>query len=195
VGPVINQKANPPKAESYKAYGGALALSAPDDWGFLAGSTFYGGVLNGYSETADWVQTTLYTGFTMNTPVKSMKIGGSYAYMANGDTGTGADNYANALAFYTSFQCTEKLSLHGRAEYVWTDANLFGTSPVGLAGGNNEIFGLTGTVQYDLWKNVLSRLEIRWDHLSGDGDMVGYGSGTNNKRNNVLIAANVIYQF
>ena len=204
VGPVINQKANPPKAESYKAYGGAVALTAPDDWGFLGGSTLYGGLLNGYSETADWVQTTLYTGFTMNTPMKAMKIGGSYAYMANGDTGAGADNYANALAFYTSFQCTEKLSLHGRAEYVWTDSNLFGTQPVDpITGapvpfghsGNNEIFGLTGTVQYDLWKNVLSRLEIRWDHLSGDHDMVGYGSGTSNLRNSVLIAANVIYQF
>jgi hypothetical protein len=56
---------------------------------------------------------------------------------------------------------------------------------------------------------VISRLEIRWDHQAGDDDMVGYGgtplpfggggfggappSGT--KRYNVLIAANVIYQF
>jgi hypothetical protein len=30
-------------------------------------------------------------------------------------------------------------------------------------GDDVELFGLTGTVQYDLWENVISRLEIRWD--------------------------------
>jgi hypothetical protein len=63
-------------------------------------------------------------------------------------------------------------------------------------------------MQYDLWKNVVSRLEIRWDHLAGDGDMTAYGGnpptgggafgpppGPGHKRNNVLIAANIIYQF
>jgi hypothetical protein len=72
--------------------------------------------------------------------------------------------------------------------------------------GNSEVFALTGTIQYDLWKNVLSRLEVRWDHLAGDGEMTPYGGsvfGTGGggageagaKRNNVLIAANIIYQF
>ena len=28
------------------------------------------------------------------------------------------------------------------------------------------MIALTGTVQYDLWKNVLSRLEVRWDHAA-----------------------------
>jgi hypothetical protein len=88
------------------------------------------------------------------------------------------------------------MSFHGRAEYAWTDSNLFGTNPGGLVvDGNSEIFALTGTLQYDLWKNVISRLEIRWDHLAGDHAMTGYGNGTANKKNNVLIAANVIYQF
>ena len=205
VGPAINQKANQgvtPKAESYKAYTAAVALTAPEDWGFIAGSTLYGGFLNGYSDTnsatgtGDWTQTTWYTGLTLNTPVKALKVGASYSYLGTSNFGGGADNYANALAFYSSFQATEKLSLHARLEYVWTDSNLFGTLPVGgLGSGNNEIFAMTGTLQYDLWKNVISRLEIRWDHEAGDGDMVGYGSGTANKKNNVLIAANVIYQF
>ncbi len=197
VGPVINQKADQgttPRAESYKSYTGALALTAPEDWGFIAGSSLYAGVINGYSETADWDQTTWYLGATLSTPIKNLKVGGSYAYLGTSSTGAGANNYANALAGYASFQATEKLSLHGRAEYVWTDSNLFLTG-AGLPAGNSEVFALTGTLQYDLWKNVLSRLEIRWDHLAGDGDMIGYGSGTANKRNNVLIAANIIYQF
>jgi hypothetical protein len=196
VGPVINQKANPPKAESFKAYTSVMALTAPDSMGALAGSTLYGGFVTGYSETDDWVQTSWYAGLTMNTPVKAMKVGASYSYLGNTSSGTGADNYANALAGYVSFQATEKMSFHGRAEYAWTDSNLFGTNPGGLVvDGNSEIFALTGTLQYDLWKNVISRLEIRWDHLAGDHAMTGYGNGTANKKNNVLIAANVIYQF
>src|SRR5436309_11076437 len=35
VGPIINQRANPPKAESFKAYTGLLSLTAPDDWGCI----------------------------------------------------------------------------------------------------------------------------------------------------------------
>ena len=52
---------------------------------------------------------------------------------------------------------------------------------------------LTATLQYNLWKNVLSRLEFRWDHQAGDGEMLGYGRG--DKRNSVLVAANLIYNF
>ena len=31
-----------------------------------------------------------------------------------------------------------------------------------------KVLALTGTVQYDLWANVISRLEVRWD-TSADG--------------------------
>ena len=87
--------------------------------------------------------------------------------------GGGNDNYANAVAGYVSWQLTEKLSLHGRGEYVSTDTGLFGTGTAIEPGGNSEIFALTGTLQYDLWKNVISRLEVRWDHQAGDDDMIG----------------------
>jgi hypothetical protein len=208
-GPVINSRANPPKAESYKAYTAAFALTAPDSWGFLSGSTLRAGFLNGYNNATLWDQTSWYAGVTLNTPVRSIKVGASYSYLGTTEFAVGDDNYANAVAAYLSFQLTEKLSLHGRAEYVSTDTILFGTAVAPIAGGDSEIFALTGTIQYDLWKNVLSRLEVRWDHEAGDGDMIGYG-GTpppfggggagggpigEGKRNTVLIAANVIYQF
>ena len=207
VGPVINQKANPPKAESFKAYTGLLALSAPEEWGFVGGSTLYAGVLNGFNAGSGWDQTSWYAGLTLNTPVKALKVGASYAYLGTTDFGIGTNNYANAVAGYASFQLTEKLSLHGRAEYIWTDTTLFGgysdiPLPLGdgVIHGNNELFALTGTIQYDLWKNVLSRIEVRWDHLAGDGEMStgtgGFGGASNNTRRNfVLVAANIIYQF
>jgi len=64
----------------------------------------------------------------------------------------------------------------------------------------HEVIALTGTVQYDLWANVVSRLEIRWDHSAQGGDAFGgvgqAGSGSlPDKKNEVLIAANVIYKF
>ena len=210
-GPYINDKANPPKAESYKTYMAAVALTAPDDWGFLAGSTAYGGFINGFNPGTVWDQTSLYTGFTLNTPVKGWRVGASYDYLGTTGEFNGADNYANALAVYSSFSLTEKLSVHGRGEYAWTDTGLLGTG-AGLAGGNSEVFALTATLQYDLWKNVISRLEVRWDHQSGDGDMTGYGGKyppfvdpgpqpappagfDGGQRNSVLIAANLIYTF
>ncbi|MBK7997202.1 MAG: outer membrane beta-barrel protein [Verrucomicrobia bacterium] len=208
IGPVINSKANPPKAESFKAYSGLVALSAPEDWGFLAGSALYGGVVNGYSTRSDWDQTTWYAGATLNTPLPSLRLGASYSYLGTSDFNAGNDDYANALALYSSFQLTDKLSLHGRAEYAWSSTGLFDGS-ADIDDGNSEVFALTGTLQYDLWRNVISRLEVRWDHQAGDGEMPGYGgepSGVGGGgagggpsggrlRNSFLVAANVIYQF
>ncbi|HKX61970.1 MAG TPA: outer membrane beta-barrel protein [Verrucomicrobiae bacterium] len=210
-GPVINQKANPPKAESYKTYMAAVALTAPDDWGFLAGSTAYGGFINGFNNGATWDQTSLYTGFTMNTPIKGWRVGASYDYMGTTSEFDAGSKYANALAIYSSVSLSEKLSFHARGEYAWTDAALLGTGDnATFGGGNSEVFALTGTLQYDLWKNVISRLEIRWDHQAGDGDMDGYGgdfdttlplpvppdpAGNNGERNSVLVAVNLIYVF
>jgi len=207
IGPVINQKANPPKAESYKTYMGSVVITAPEDWGFISGSTLYAGIVNGYNNGADWDQTSYYLGATLNTPVKNLKVGAALDYLTTTDynAGDSSDVDATALSLYASLQATEKLSLHLRGEYAESDTTLLGGA-AGLAGGNNKVVALTTTLQYDLWNNVLSRLEIRWDHQAGDGDMVGWGnntagadaSGTEatySKRNNVLIAANIIYKF
>lgn len=207
VGPVINSRANPPKAESYKTYMASTALTAPEEWGFLAGSTLYGGFVNGFSGAAD--TTSMYVGLTMNTPVKNLKVGASFDYLGSTDEFAAGAFYANAWALYTSFQATEKLSLHLRGEYASTDTGLLdGGTGTFTPGANSEVVSLTGTVQYDLWANVLSRLEVRWDHQAGSSEMVPYsglfaggggGGGVapteNQKRNAVMIAANIIYKF
>ena len=124
------------------------------------------------------------------------------------DEETDGDGDATALTLYASLQATEKLSLHLRGEYAETDTTLLGGTG-NLSGGNSKFLALTTTLQYDLWNNVISRLEVRWDHQAGDGDMIGYGgapaysggggagsiSSGQTKRNNVLIAANFIYAF
>src|SRR5207249_1058922 len=103
---------------------------------------------------------------------------------------------------YASFQATEKLSLHARGEYFWQpSANASFTGP--FSNGQftslpGKVLALTGTLQYDLWKNVLSRLEVRWDHAA-DG-LPAYGGDLSSptpvpeKKNSLLVAANIIYK-
>ena len=115
VGPTINQRANPPKAESYKAYMGSIALTAPDDWGFIAGSTLYAAVVNGFQSGLGTDQTSWYVGTTINTPVKNWKVGASFDYLGTTGFGPGDHNYANAWALYSSFQQMQVL-IYRRSE-------------------------------------------------------------------------------
>ncbi len=213
VGPTINARANPPKAESYKTYMGSFALTAPDSWGFLSGSTLYSGIVNGYngnnSGTVDadgnpvafGNEFNYYAGVTVATPVTGLRLGAAFDYMNVYDY----HGQTWSLGGYASWQATEKLSFHARAEYLRdTTPVLFGeylddpTDPnSGIPGTLPEkILSLTGTIQYDLWKNVISRLELRWDHsLSGIDAFGGNVEGQPDLKNAWMLAANVIYKF
>lgn len=190
---VINSRANPPQAESFKAYTGTVALTAPESWGWVAGSSLYAGALCGWDTLAPGNRNNYYVGATVNTPVTGLKAGLAfdYAHMRNGATtasvispvfAAGVNNQY-AWALYLSYQATEKMSLHGRAETIREQGP--------GAGADNEAYALTGTLQYDLWENVLSRLEIRWDH----GDQPSYENPGNLQKNEVMVAANFIYKF
>ena len=204
-GPAINARANPPKAESFKTYMSSLALTAPDGWGFVSGSTLYAGFVNGYN--SGWTGTTLnlYGGVTLNTPVKGWRFGGSYDYAKRTrDAAPGGRHSpisAWAITGYSSYQLTEKASVHLRGEFAQTDANIFGTGDQ-LPDGDSKLLGVTATLQYDLWKNVISRLEFIWDHEAGDNNMKNFGgtgdpalSDGGRVRNRYTIALNLIYRF
>ncbi|MCX8091253.1 MAG: porin [Verrucomicrobiae bacterium] len=163
IGPAINERAHGPNAaidpdapvdaESYKAYMGSIALTAPESWGWAAGSTLYGGVVNGFSSGVIDNVTSWYVGATLATPVTGLKLGAAFDYLDAHNFPSNADSVW-ALALYASYQATEKLSLHLRGEH------LDGETP----SDDVNLYALTATVQYDLWKNVISRLEFRWDH-------------------------------
>jgi hypothetical protein len=164
-------------------------------------------------------QTSWYVGATLNTPVTGLKIGASFDYVniasqrLTQDLGfgtVGTSGYRNATAIYASYQATEKLSLHARGEYFsQSEVFVLNTFPFGTsttaAGLPSKVFAVTGTLQYDLWKNMLTRLEFRWDH-SADGRYAYSGpidksSGSGQfvsdatRRNAYLLAANLIYKF
>src|SRR5207247_1670734 len=117
--------------------------------------------------------TSLQIGGTVPTPLKGLAIGAAYDYVdrpglaAAPTQGTSA--YVNAVTLYGLYQATDKLKVNARAEYTSATAGFWYATAPGATHPHNELFGLTGTLDYSLWANVLSRLELRWDHsLTGD---------------------------
>ena len=187
----------------------SISFTAPDSFGFAKGATLYGCVINGFNAAAigggQTAQQSYYIGSTVPTPITGLKLGASYDYAGvshnNSATvgGLGVTpaptpaTWQDAAAGYLSFQATEKLSLHSRAEYFWQKKIL------AAPGLPSKVLALTETIQYDLWKNVLSRLEVRWDHAADGqrayaGTTFAGGPGPA-KKNSVLVAANLIYKF
>ena len=152
----INTSGGRTMAESHKTYMGSIALTAPSDWGWAAGSTLYAGIVNGFNNGAGDKTMSLYVGGTLATPVTGLKVGAAFDYVKADNYPTGVGDDIWTVGVYGSYQASEKLSFHARAEYLTGDS--------GAGADDLELFGLTATLQYDLWENVISRLEVRWDH-------------------------------
>jgi hypothetical protein len=210
-GPTINGRAflnqggtQGPQAESYKTYMAAMTFTAPTNMGALAGSTLTACVINGFDSGigagssgnfgVGFDQTSFYVGASLVTPVTGLKVGACYDYAALtslAPTGSGASEtsaYANAVGAYLSYQLTEKLSAYGRAEYA--------SSTYATTFGARKVIEATATLQYDLWKNVMSRMEFRWDHSADDSDAYGGTiAGAPTKGNAYMLLASVAYKF
>ena len=219
VGPVINSRAfapvqtSNPYAESYKTYMGSIAVTAPESTGFLQGSTLYGGVVNGFNNSVlngfngsvlgaplSMPSLNAYVGGTIATPVTGLRLGAAWDYIkVDANVNNPALGKVEAdvwsIAGYASFQATEKLSFHGRFEYVTGDLDQGPPGVVGIFGGGNAIYATTATAQYDLWKNVLSRIEFRWDHVEHGHAFGGTVPGAPDRADAYMLAANVIYKF
>jgi hypothetical protein len=207
--------------ESFKTWMGSVALTAPDSMGFLSGSTLYGGIVNGFgtanqnnvvagfpmSSVYGNAMTSYYVGATVATPVTGLRAGASFDFLDIHN----AKNDTYSVAGYLSYQATEKLSFHARGEY-FKDKGWLVNGTDGVGGtvstyngalfdnvgdkGKAEVLAVTATVQYDLWKNVISRLELRWDHsLLGNQLFGGTTQGDPALKNAFMLGANVIYKF
>lgn len=200
-GPSINERAFYDRAESYKTYMASLAVTAPESLGFLAGSTLYGGFVSGFDAPTDFFYgenlVTYYAGVTLATPVTGLRVGGAFDFAdvrhTSGETW--------AVAGYASFQATEKLSFHARGEYLKDRGDQkffrgFDEDTLDFVSVMpDETLALTGTIQYDLWKNVLSRLELRWDHSLDGSEPFGSKDGTGGDKNAWMLAGNLVYRF
>ncbi|MGD0348946.1 MAG: outer membrane beta-barrel protein [Verrucomicrobiota bacterium] len=202
-----------------KAYIGSITFTAPSNWGWAAGSSFYTGIEYGFNGSnsdygsagyyANGNQVNYYAGATLNTPWKELTVGAAFDYVHNFGGGGAAPgdtwhNDVSVLGFYGTYKATDKLSFSGRAEYIHgqylEDYVTFideETTPTTVhIGYSSEAMELTGTMEYDLWANVISRLELRWDRVGSLNTPNAIDdSGSIGHKDSVGFYANVIYKF
>jgi predicted porin len=167
---------------------GAVTLTAPDSWGWFKGASLTAGVVNtaGANGGANY-----YVGTSLPTPWTPLKFGTAFDYVDEHSNGFNPHNDSVWVAgVYATYQVTDKLSLNGRGEYV-------NGQPAGAHATDNIYFQsdgyeLTLDVQYNLWANVLSRVEVRWDHADHGFPFASPGTA---EANAYMFAMNLVYQF
>lgn len=160
-----------------KAWGVAATLTAPASAGFLKGATLDAAYLTG--ATSDTVSTKLantYFNLTIPTPVKGLTAAVSYDVLSRPDS-----NDDEVLGVHLKYALTAKASLAARAEFV----NEGGGLTFGSGSASNAI-DTTVTLTYDLFANVITRLEYRLTNFENPGT---------DKQNTNAVFANVIYSF
>ena len=184
----------PIPGESQKSYMASIAITAPDSAGFLSGGSLYAGVVDGLTGASTAAETTnIYVGATLPTPVEGLAVGigwdyrlnnGGNGFSAPGTTGAG---WASALAGYLSYDVTEKIAAHYRIDWAKGTDDTFGADANGT---EDKLLSNTITLDYKAWENVISRLEVRWDHSLDAQYRYGVAD-----RNDIAIIGNFIYQF
>src|SRR5262249_27180939 len=151
--------------ESEKSYMAGITITAPESWGVMSGSSLTAGVIDHAGAAGNLPHLfNFYAGGTFKTGVEGLLVGASFDYVGSEATTTVGSFYANAIAGYVSFQVDKaKFSVRGEYASGTSSAGPFANGGKAAAGSNTELFGVTGTVEYKLWENVISRLELRWD--------------------------------
>ena len=174
---------------SDKTFAAAVAFTAPDSFGWAKGATLNLGTLLNIDKGG---QDNWYAGLTVPTPITALKVGAAFDYVSANNAG--ANNYYNdsgwVAGLYATVQATDKLSFNLRGEYfdlAGTDSYV-ASNYLATDGKGEE---LSATVSYNLWANVISRVEFRWDHIDSGTAF----SNTGGDANAFLLAANFIYTF
>jgi hypothetical protein len=178
-----------------------VSLTAPDSWGVMKGATLSVG---GTDNTQGGSAQNLYAGATIPTPLAALKFGAAYDYVTAMTSGGG---HANIFGVYGTYAASDKLTFNVRAELADQTAPILGTAAVGPtaatptalatlgtpAAGLQSKYGeeFTATASYALWANVLSRVELRWDHA----DAASYAIGGGTVKNAIFAGAQLIYTF
>ncbi|MDX2227644.1 MAG: outer membrane beta-barrel protein [Verrucomicrobiae bacterium] len=118
----------------------------------------------------------------------------------------GATSPSDALfygvAAYAKYQFTPKFSLAGRFEYFVDESGgrVGAAGNAGVAGGavakqgnfgSFDVISETVTASFDLWENMIARLEYRYDQVLNQG--AAFNNGTNDDQHQV--ALNFVYSF
>jgi hypothetical protein len=188
--------------ESRKAYLAMVTFTAPESFGFAKGATLSAGYTSGTNDKTVSPPNggprveNIYAGLNIPTPLQGLSIGLAYDYTADIPTAVPQKHsYANAAALYLVYQATEKLKLNGRFDYASGSNGAYGYTSTS-SDGRNELFSITVTADYAIWKNLISRAEFRWDTcLSSDRPFGGTTAGVGSDKNAVSLTGNLVYMF
>jgi hypothetical protein len=196
-----------PVSLSSKDYIATMALTAPESWGWLKGSTLNAGTVQGFDNGA---VNNYSVNATIATPVTGFKVGLAFdaaqtltqnsgfapAPIVPGAPGSNVAWQGQVYGLYLCYQATEKLAFNLRGEYADPSGGPQWVDNTGVQRKLPTFQELTATVEYDLWANVVSRMELRWDH-AGSGVWYNGGSGTGapSVKNSYMLALNLVYKF
>jgi hypothetical protein len=180
---------------------GAVALTAPDSFGPMKGATLSIGGMNTANPNGGFADS-VYVGATIPTPISALKFGGAFDYV-DGNTFIGGGHIWVA-GVYGSYQATDKLSFNVRGETYDQTVPILNegvtgvsatatTPPSFVASQHGE--EITATASYQLWANVLSRVEVRVDHADDAAVFAANTSGAGLERNALFLGAQLIYTF
>jgi len=94
-----------------------------------------------------------------------------YKWAPKNSTFAGASPDGWGLAVAGRVGSTESLGFAVRGEVLHDDDQLFGISDAGGAGTETDIWGITGTLDWTVYENLVARAEVRYDSISiHDGD-------------------------
>ncbi len=161
---------------------GAISIDLDDSAGALSGSNIYFAITNGTGDFGGGDITHYYSSLTLPTPAEGVDVGFSWDYSAQ------AVGYAAAYGIYATVAPADSdFSVNLRGEYANSNNGTFG-----LDGIDEDLFAITATLNYNLFENLLTRLEVRYDW---DAAPQGFGSAGDLDDSQWLIALNAVYSF
>jgi len=105
-------------------------------------------------------------------------------------------NIYYGAALYAKYQFTPKFSLGSRAEYFVDSTGMrtgWNRSAQTGVTSQSQLWEVTLTASFDLWENMLARLEYR--HDGGNINPYGYQTSGQGSANNNTVALNFVYSF
>ncbi|MEZ0298470.1 MAG: outer membrane beta-barrel protein [Candidatus Methylacidiphilales bacterium] len=175
-------------AQDFPAITGRLAINAPGGNATLATSFIYsangdntGVAGNGNQFVIDvWGQ--WYPTFVADKKLL-FALNGDYGYADQSPfDGVNGTSQWYGVAAYAKYQFTPVFSLASRGEWMHTDDG----QKFGLPGLGTDVWSYTLTAGFNIWENVLTRVEYRYDR--GEADTI-------NGFDQHQIAVNVVYSF
>jgi len=99
-------------------------------------------------------------------------------------------------ALYAQYKFNKTLTLAARGEYLHEDASA--NPKFGAVGVSNDDWSETLTASFNIWDNLLTRVEYRYDHITNGSTNPGVNGGPNNVgtyTNQDEISLEAVYSF